>query len=287
MLLLYFTIQVLPRSLDQLSRLSRLYLHSNRFTTLTHGALDRLATLRLITLGDNPWACDEPRNITYLLSWLRRTHASVLGCPCHTWHTCGETHLATTRGWHYASYTMPPQPPRRDDDDHDDNDSDSEPENDYELGPGRGPGHRHRHHNRPGVPPMRAVTGGYWPESVLLEMHRPDDSFDVDASSTQDYESRWPPGGFYVTSAPETLSTPDETYTTQKYFTASSYRDEDTTEDTLTTTTRKSPTLRTRSVQKGGSQEKPRNYGNRPDRALWLLLSSSVLAAVFFFRLDL
>ncbi|KAL2095361.1 hypothetical protein ACEWY4_010080 [Coilia grayii] len=236
-------VQVLPGSLDQLARLSRLYLHSNRFSAMTDGAFDRLGTLRLITLGDNPWACDEPRNITYLLSWLRRTHASVLGCPCHTWHTCGETHLATTRGWHYASYTTPPQSPRMD--------------ADYDLGP---------HHNRP-APPMRAVTSGYWPESALLDMHRPQDTLD----STQDYQSRWPPGGFYVTSAPVSLSTRDETYTTQKYFTASGY---DSTEGVLTTSTRKTTTLRTRSVKKG-NQEKTLNNGHRPEAFL-----SSALAAV-------
>lgn len=247
-------VQVLPGSLDQLGQLQRLYLHGNRFAAVSEGVFERLAALRLVTLGDNPWACDEQRNISYLLSWLRRTHASVLGCPCHTWHTCGETHLATTRGWHYASYTVALHTPAVD------------------ANPGGGRhdnddfGHR-RHHNRHPAPPMRAVTGGYWPESALLDMHRPHETL----GSTPDYQSKWPAGGFYVTSPPIALSTADEAYTTQKYFTASEY---DSTESVLTTSTRKTTTLRTRSVKKS-NQGKARNNGHRPEA-----LSSSILTGM-------
>ena len=247
-------VQILPGSLDQLSRLSRLYLHGNRFTAVSDGAFERLAVLRLVTLGDNPWACDEQRNISYLLSWLRQTHASVLGCPCHTWHTCGETHLATTRGWHYASFTLPPHTPSMD--------------ADGDLGHRH---HHHHHHHPPHDPHMRAVTAGYWPESALLDIHRPRETL----GSTPDYESRWPPGGSYVTSRPDSPSTYDEAYTTQRYFTASDY---DSTEATLTTSTRKTTTLRTRSVKKTNQGKDP-NHGHRPEAlaAMVLLLPAFAL----------
>ncbi|XP_041948348.1 oligodendrocyte-myelin glycoprotein-like [Alosa sapidissima] len=253
-------VQVLPGSLDQLGRLQRLYLHANRFSAVSEGTLERLAALRLITLGDNPWACDEQRNISYLLSWLRRTHASVLGCPCHTWHTCGETHLATTRGWHYASYTPAPHTPGMDADG-------SPPHADNDLG-------RRRHRNRYPAPPMRAVTAGYWPESALLDMHRPRETL----GSTADYQSRWPPGGFLVTSPPSGLSTPDEAYTTQRYFTASDY---DSTEAALTTSTRKTTTLRTRSVKKGNQGKVP-NSGHSPEASLSSTLTAMVSLLLVF-----
>ncbi|XP_062393340.1 oligodendrocyte-myelin glycoprotein-like [Sardina pilchardus] len=258
-------VQVLPGSLDQLTHLRRLYLHANRFSAVGEGAFERLASLRLVTLGENPWACDEPRNISYLLSWLRRTHASVLGCPCHTWHTCGETHLATTRGWHYASYTPAPYTPGMDADGNPPHaaDRDRSSSSDH-LG-------RHRHGNRYPYPPMRAVTAGYWPESALLDMHRPRETL----ASTADYQSRWPAGGFLVTSAPSGLSTPDEAHTTPRYFTAAAdYDDDDSTEAVLTTSTRKTTTLRTRSVNKS-NRGKVHNAGRRPQASL-----SSALTAM-------
>ncbi|XP_030217134.1 oligodendrocyte-myelin glycoprotein [Gadus morhua] len=82
-------VQVLPGSLDRLPRLSRLYLHGNRFAALPDGALDRLAALRLLTLGENPWACHLPVNMSYLLLWMQYTPARVLGCPCSGRFVCG------------------------------------------------------------------------------------------------------------------------------------------------------------------------------------------------------
>ncbi|KAG9263089.1 oligodendrocyte-myelin glycoprotein-like [Astyanax mexicanus] len=101
-------VQILPGSLDRLSKLSHFYLHANRFTMVNESIFEKLYGLRLITLGDNPWACEDKANISYLLAWARHTSARVLGCPCHTWPICGETYLARTRSWHFASYTLSP-----------------------------------------------------------------------------------------------------------------------------------------------------------------------------------
>lgn len=268
-------VQILPGSLAQLTHLTRFYLHGNRFTSVPVGAFDQLAALRLITLGDNPWACDDPRNITYLLSWLRQTHASVLGCPCHTWHTCGETHLATTRGWHYASYTPPPNTPSMDANSHA-----NHPHGDHNR---RGDhhnrlGHRQNHnrHQYPPQPPVRAVTAGYWPESVLLDMHRPSETSDT----TPDYQSRWPAGGFYVTSPPISLSTRgNSAYTTPRYFIPSD-SNTDATDETLTTTTKRTTTLRTRSVKKA-NQGKAHGRGHRGEvRSLSLVMAMILLLLI-------
>lgn len=103
-----FLLQILPGSLDRLTRLESFYLHGNRFSWIGEGAFVHLEGLKLLTLGDNPWACDEEENITHLLVWVQHTHARVLGCPCHTRHTCGEAHIAVGT-WHsYASYTEHP-----------------------------------------------------------------------------------------------------------------------------------------------------------------------------------
>ncbi|XP_026228559.1 oligodendrocyte-myelin glycoprotein-like [Anabas testudineus] len=101
-------VKVLPGSLDRLSRLTYLYLHANRFFTLPFGVLNKMTSLRLITLGDNPWACHLHTNITYLLSWIQHTPARVLGCPCHTQPVCGGVRPGRTGGWHFASYNLPP-----------------------------------------------------------------------------------------------------------------------------------------------------------------------------------
>ncbi|XP_041920669.1 oligodendrocyte-myelin glycoprotein [Alosa sapidissima] len=103
-----YLLQILPGSLDRLPRLEKFYLHGNRFAWVGEGTFVHLEGLKLLTLGDNPWACDEEENITHLLVWVQQTNARVLGCPCHTRHTCGEAHLATGT-WHsYASYTEHP-----------------------------------------------------------------------------------------------------------------------------------------------------------------------------------
>ncbi|KAL0182949.1 hypothetical protein M9458_022324, partial [Cirrhinus mrigala] len=101
-------VQILPGSLIRLHRLARFYLHANRFTTISEGAFEHLQSLKLITLGDNPWACEETANISHLLVWTKHTSARVSGCPCHTWHTCGEAHLSKTGSWHFGTYTLSP-----------------------------------------------------------------------------------------------------------------------------------------------------------------------------------
>ncbi|XP_062289592.1 oligodendrocyte-myelin glycoprotein-like [Scomber scombrus] len=101
-------VKVLPGSLDRLSRLTYFYLHANRFSTLPSGVLDKTTSLRLITLGDNPWDCHLYADISYLLSWSQRTPARVLGCPCHTQPVCGGLRPSRTGGWHFASYNLPP-----------------------------------------------------------------------------------------------------------------------------------------------------------------------------------
>ncbi|XP_026168693.1 oligodendrocyte-myelin glycoprotein-like isoform X2 [Mastacembelus armatus] len=101
--------QILPGSLDRLPRLAQFYLHANRFSWLPEGVFDKLMGLQVITLGDNPWACEEEENITRLLRWAEHTQATVLGCPCYTKPICGQTHLATPgREWHSALFTELP-----------------------------------------------------------------------------------------------------------------------------------------------------------------------------------
>ncbi|XP_060744810.1 oligodendrocyte-myelin glycoprotein [Tachysurus vachellii] len=103
-----FLLQILPGSLDRLPRLSQFYLHANRFALVSEGVFNRLEALQLLTLGDNPWACEDEENITHLLNWVQQTPAKVLGCPCYIRPTCGEAHLSTTRTRHSASYTETP-----------------------------------------------------------------------------------------------------------------------------------------------------------------------------------
>ncbi|XDV54520.1 hypothetical protein PO909_022794 [Leuciscus waleckii] len=101
-------VQILPGSLIRLHRLAQFYLHANHFTMVSEGAFEHLQGLKLITLGDNPWACEETANISHLLVWTKHTSARVLGCPCHIWHTCGEAHLSRTGSWHFGTYTLSP-----------------------------------------------------------------------------------------------------------------------------------------------------------------------------------
>ncbi|XP_039531658.1 oligodendrocyte-myelin glycoprotein-like [Pimephales promelas] len=97
-------VQILPGSLIRLHRLAQFYLHANHFTMVSEGAFEHLQGLKLITLGDNPWACEETANISHLVLWTKHTSARVLGCPCHTWHTCGEAHMSR----HFGTYTLSP-----------------------------------------------------------------------------------------------------------------------------------------------------------------------------------
>lgn len=101
-------VNVLPGSLDQLARVTHLYLQANRFSTLPSGVLDKLTSLSVISLGNNPWACHLYDDVSYLLSWTQHTSARVLGCPCHTQPVCGGVQPDRTGGWHYASYNQPP-----------------------------------------------------------------------------------------------------------------------------------------------------------------------------------
>ncbi|CAN9501679.1 unnamed protein product [Ophioblennius macclurei] len=101
-------VKVLPGSLDRLSRLCHFYLHANRFSTLPSGVLDKLTSLKVITLGDNPWDCHLYDDVIYLLSWSQRTPTRILGCPCHTQPVCGGVRPSRTGGWHFGSYNLPP-----------------------------------------------------------------------------------------------------------------------------------------------------------------------------------
>ncbi|XP_030009337.1 oligodendrocyte-myelin glycoprotein-like [Sphaeramia orbicularis] len=101
-------VKVLPGSLDRLPRLTHFYLHANRFSSLPFGALDKMTSLKVITLGNNPWACHLHDDVAYIVSWSQHTFARVLGCPCHTQSICGGVHHGRTGGWHFASYNLPP-----------------------------------------------------------------------------------------------------------------------------------------------------------------------------------
>ncbi|KAM9317848.1 oligodendrocyte-myelin glycoprotein-like [Pholidichthys leucotaenia] len=104
-----YLVQILPGTLDRLPRMTQFYLHANRFSWLPEGIFDKLMGLDVITLGDNPWACEEEENVTKILRWAERTRATVLGCPCHTRPICGQIHLATTgREQHSALLTETP-----------------------------------------------------------------------------------------------------------------------------------------------------------------------------------
>lgn len=100
-------VRALPGSLDRLTRVTHFYLHANRFSSLPFGVMDRMVSLKVITLGSNPWACHLYADMDYLLSWTQHTPTRVLGCPCHTQPVCGGAHPNRTGGWHYASYSDP------------------------------------------------------------------------------------------------------------------------------------------------------------------------------------
>lgn len=82
--------QILPGSLARLPRLARFYLHANRFESLPGGIFAQLTALEAMTLGDNPWACEEEDSVARLLGWAEHSRATVSGCPCYTRPICGE-----------------------------------------------------------------------------------------------------------------------------------------------------------------------------------------------------
>lgn len=171
-----YLLQILPGSLDRLPRLSRFYLHANRFTSLSEGVFNRLDGLQLLTLGDNPWACEDEENINHLLTWMQQTPAKVLGCPCYTRPRCGEVHLgATRRTWHSAVFTEPP------------------------LGAdARYPIHR---------APMQAVTSGSLSKSAQLNVAHNPSPVNTSGAGVQVLIM----GGGFLTSTPHSLSTQSST----------------------------------------------------------------------------
>ncbi|NXL87162.1 OMGP protein, partial [Alectura lathami] len=77
-----FLSQILPGTLVRLQHLTSLYLHNNKFTSIPDKAFDHLLQLQVVTLYNNPWSCGDEQNISYLLSWVQGTSATVLGAPC-------------------------------------------------------------------------------------------------------------------------------------------------------------------------------------------------------------
>lgn len=100
--------QILPGSLSRLPRLAQFYLHANRFASLPAGIFDKLTALDTMTLGDNPWACEDEENMARLLKWAEQTHATVLGCPCYTRPVCGDDEVAATLSGREFQLTEPP-----------------------------------------------------------------------------------------------------------------------------------------------------------------------------------
>ncbi|XP_030648748.1 oligodendrocyte-myelin glycoprotein [Chanos chanos] len=192
-------VQILPGSLDRLTRLERFYLHANRFASLSEGAFRHLARLRLITLGENPWACEDGPSISHLLDWVQHTTARVLGCPCHTWHVCGEAHQARTWGWHFATYTL------------------------SAWGPGS---HEFGH------PPTEAITTAYRSQTVFLETAHttgsPEAPYSPEAKDPSNSSSN---------STPQTLSTAENPFETDTLMTTDGYFTTTITTTTRRTTT--------------------------------------------------
>uniref|UniRef100_A0A3Q2YR97 LRRNT domain-containing protein n=1 Tax=Hippocampus comes TaxID=109280 RepID=A0A3Q2YR97_HIPCM len=104
----YTHLRVLDISHNRLSRLPErlvLDLSDNKLErTFPFGVFDKMTSLRVLTLGNNPWACHLGADVTYLLSWVQRTPALVLGCPCRPQPICGG--LKTGR-WNLTSLSIP------------------------------------------------------------------------------------------------------------------------------------------------------------------------------------
>lgn len=202
-------VQILPGSLNRLPKLSRLYLHANRFSAVHDGAFQHLDRLELITLGDNPWACEDTANISHLLLWSKRTSARVSGCPCHTWHTCGEAHWS-------RSTTLSPY------------------------------GYKIDH------PSIQAVTTQFWSETSLLNTRD-------DRTATGSDKETFKKDTMFTSRVPYS----DVHTTTDGPVTTAS--------DIMISTTRRTTTLRTRSVKRANQ-----NFGRNKSSGCSRLLSSSV-----------
>ncbi|XP_027014292.2 oligodendrocyte-myelin glycoprotein-like [Tachysurus fulvidraco] len=231
-------VQILPGSLDRLPRLSRFYLHANRFSTVCEGAFEQLHGLKLITLRGNPWACDDFSNIKYLMDWVRHTSAHVLDCPCHTWSICGDAqHARVTSGWYFASYTLAPR---------------------------GGPGWEF---NRL----LSGVTTHYISEDVLTGSQHTKKT--PKPSSHQDDNEESFGHRFLLTSTSESLSATSLPLPTDTPVTG----DLLTTGGVSTSSTRRTTTLRTRSVRRT-NQKLGKNAS--PENRAWLLFT--VLLSVLF-----
>uniref|UniRef100_A0A8C8F1W7 LRRNT domain-containing protein n=1 Tax=Oncorhynchus tshawytscha TaxID=74940 RepID=A0A8C8F1W7_ONCTS len=248
-------VQMLPGTLARLFRLTTFYLHSNRFSSVGPRAFSQLGSLRLLSLGDNPWACEHQTNITHLLAWLKHTSTRVLGCPCHTHSVCGEHPLARTGGWHFASYTQPP------------------------LAAGTPEERSH-------PPPPEALTRWPWylSESALLntQLHsrkapgRPSGSEDHGLFTDQHQFTSTP---LAISTLPtdrshteNSLTSTDDPFLTDTAFTTDSFY----TTDNPSTITRRTATLRTRSVKRpnhGGSPVRNTSPAPSPRSTLPLLLN--------------
>ncbi|XP_056323185.1 oligodendrocyte-myelin glycoprotein-like [Danio aesculapii] len=192
-------VQILPGSLLRLHKLAQFYLHANRFTAVNEEAFEHMESLKLITLGDNPWACEETANISYLLLWTKQTPARVLGCPCHTWYTCGEAHLTRTGSWHFGTYTLSP----------------------YVFGT-----------EEPSHPYIQAVTTHIWSGTSLINTRD-----DLTRSGVTQEEESFRNGALFTSTSKVSQSTTDASVTPDDFFSTIS-------------TTRKTTTLRTRSVKR-------------------------------------
>ncbi|XP_072514992.1 oligodendrocyte-myelin glycoprotein [Salminus brasiliensis] len=221
-------VQILSGSLDRLFNLARFYLHANRFSMVNESVFEKLHGLRLITLGDNPWACEDKANISYLLAWARHTSARVLGCPCNTWPICGEAHLARTGSWHFASYTVSPF----------------------------------------GTAQVQGASIHYWAEKARTVPHP---SMEAPRASTGPDEYKAFKNGFLLTSSPDSLSTLDKHAPTDAPLATDAFF---TTTRVLTSSTRRTTTLRTRSVKRA-NQGLSRNAS--AERGFWDTFAVSLL----------
>ncbi|XP_051971869.1 oligodendrocyte-myelin glycoprotein-like [Xyrauchen texanus] len=229
--------QILPGSLIRLSRLTQFYLHANRFTTVSEGVFEHLQGLKLITLGDNPWACEESANISHLLVWTKHTSARVLGCPCHTWHTCGEAHLSSTKSWHFGTYTLLP----------------------YIFGT-----------KEPNYPSIQAVPTHFWSKTSLLNTHHTGD--DQTASYSPEEHESFRHNLFFTSTSkvpyPDIHTTTEGPVRTGDFFT---------TNEIMISTTRRTTTLRTRSVKRANQNLGRSTSSERVSGLFYTTMSSTLL----------